>query len=161
MLYSFDDMPDSSRMWVYQANRTFSDEELLIIDKEAKLFVDSWAAHGKGLRAAFQVEKRQFVLLAVDESYHPATGCSIDDSVGFIRNLEQKLDIQLLDRSSVAFYIDNQVVTHPLKSIKSNIEAGKIQKDTPIFNSFINNLKDFRTTWTQPASESWVGKYFS
>ncbi len=160
MLHSFDEMPDSSRMWIYQADRQFSNEEILMIEQESQNFVNSWAAHGQNLKAAYKIEHNQFILLAVDETYHPASGCSIDDSVSFMRNLEQKLGVELLNRSNVAFYADGKVEIQPLKSIKSSIEAGKIGKETLVFNGFINNLRDFRNSWTQPAAESWMSKYF-
>lgn len=147
-------------MWIYQADRPFTNDELLAIEQEAKIFIGSWAAHGKELKAAYKIEHKQFILLAVDESFHEASGCSIDDSVGFVRNLEQKLDIQLLNRSNVAFYIDGKVVVQPLKSLKSKVEDGEIKKDTLVFNGFIDKLEDFRNAWTQPAEESWMGRYF-
>ncbi len=160
MLHSFDEMPDSSRMWIYQADRPFGDDELLEVEQAARIFADSWRAHGNELKAAYKIEHRQFLILAVDESYAVASGCSIDDSVAFIKNMEQKLGIQLLNRSKVALYVDGKVVIHPLKEIKSHIEGGKIKKDTLVFNGFIDKLKDFRSSWTQPASQSWMSRYF-
>ena len=153
-------MPDSSRMWIYQADRPFTTDELILIEQEARNFVNSWAAHGQSLKAAYKIEHNQFIVLAVDETYHPASGCSIDDSVGFIRNIEQKLGVELLNRSNVAFYRDGEVEVQPLKAIKSSIEKGVIDRETLVFNGFIDNLKDFRNSWTQPAEESWMSKYF-
>mgnify|MGYP001208537867 CR=1 FL=1 len=160
MLHSFDEMPDSSRMWIYQADRPFTTDELLLVEQEARNFVNSWAAHGQSLRATYRIEHNQFILLAVDENYHPASGCSIDDSVRFIRNIEQKTGVELLNRSNVALYKDGKVEIQPLKAIKSSIEKGEIDRETLVFNGFINNLKDFRNSWTQPAEESWMSKYF-
>ncbi|XOV92759.1 MAG: hypothetical protein ACFHWX_21460 [Bacteroidota bacterium] len=160
MLYSFDEMPDTSRMWIYQSDRPFTEAEILAIEQEARVFVDSWAAHGQKLKAAYKIEHKQFLLLAVDESFNEASGCSIDESVGFIKNLEQTLGLQLLNRSNVAFYIDGEVVVEPLKDLKSRIDEGQIKKDTLIFNGFINKLEDFRNAWTQPAEESWMARYF-
>lgn len=161
MLHSFDEMPDSSRMWIYQADRPFTTDEVLLVEQEARNFVNSWAAHGQSLRAAYWIEHNQFILLAVDENYHPASGCSIDDSVRFIRNIEQKTGVELLNRSNVALYKDGKVEIQPLKAIKSSIEKGEIDRETLVFNGFINNLKDFRNSWTQPAEESWMSKYFA
>lgn len=161
MLHSFDEMPDSSRMWIYQADRPFTTDEVLLVEQEARNFVNSWAAHDQSLRAAYWIEHNQFILLAVDENYHPASGCSIDDSVRFIRNIEQKTGVELLNRSNVALYKDGKVEIQPLKAIKSSIEKGEIDRETLVFNGFINNLKDFRNSWTQPAEESWMSKYFA
>lgn len=161
MLYPFDQMSDSSKMWIYQAERPFTDEEIVEIEKASRVFIENWQAHGHALKAAFKIEDKQFVILAVDEAHAPASGCSIDDSVTFIRNLEQKLDVGLLNRSNVALQIDGSVVIMPLKEIKSQIDGGKINRDTLVFNGFIDKMKDFRDSWTQPAAQSWMSRYFT
>ena len=161
MLYPFDQMPDSSRMWIYQADRPFTDKELQEVEQAAKAFADSWREHGKELKASYSIKHKQFLILAVDESHAEASGCSIDDSVAFVRNIEQHLGVQLLSRSNVALLVGGKVTIRPLDKIKTGIDEGKINKDTLVFNGFINKMADFRNSWTQPAVESWMARYFN
>ena len=41
MLVNFDQLPEESRVWIYQANRSFSEEELEEINSKLQTFLDS------------------------------------------------------------------------------------------------------------------------
>ena len=90
MLVPFTELPDSSRVWIYQSNRSFSDLELQEITSKLEDFITQWTAHGANLKASFEIKYQRFITLALDQQLNPATGCSIDSSVRFIQDLEQK-----------------------------------------------------------------------
>ena len=48
-LVDFNVLPESSRVWTYQANRTFTDEELEEIKEKLNVFIENWTAHGSDL----------------------------------------------------------------------------------------------------------------
>ena len=96
MYIPFDNLPEESKIWIYQSNRKFSDEEMAEIEVGLKDFVENWAAHGTGLEASYQLKYNRFIILAVNQEIQMATGCSIDSSVQFIQNLEQKYSVDLL-----------------------------------------------------------------
>src|SRR3970040_991811 len=103
MLVDFNTLPDESKIWIYQSNRKFSDEEITEIEKALEAFVTNWAAHGTSLEASFQLKYNRFIILAVNQETQAATGCSIDASVQFIQSLEQKYTVDLLDKMNVTF----------------------------------------------------------
>jgi hypothetical protein len=72
----------------YQATRPFNSSELSIISDDFLRFTNSWAAHGIPLNAGFDIRFNQFVILAADEYVQQASGCSIDDSVRKVKELE-------------------------------------------------------------------------
>jgi len=51
MLVEFNTLPEESRVWIYQANRSFSEEELQEIESKLDVFIQNWAAHGSDLKA--------------------------------------------------------------------------------------------------------------
>ena len=51
----------------------------------------------------------RFVVVAVDEVQALASGCSIDKSVGFIKQLEMDLNLMLTDRMVVVFERDGAI----------------------------------------------------
>ena len=55
MLVSFDKLPDASRVWIYQANRSFTEEELSEIRSKLDLFIEQWTAHGSDLHAGYSI----------------------------------------------------------------------------------------------------------
>ncbi|MBC8109660.1 MAG: hypothetical protein H7Y04_01220, partial [Verrucomicrobia bacterium] len=101
-----------------------------------------------------------FLVLAVDESFNQASGCSIDASVHFLQNLEKNLPIQLFDRLHQAVIMDGKVVFMTQKQIKEAIATENFDKNTLVFNNLIQRVGDLENDWQIPAEKSWLGKYF-
>lgn len=160
MYVPFEKMPWESRVWVYQANRKISPQEQEIIQNKLEKFLDQWTAHNQGLKAAGKLFHQQFLVLAVDEYFSSASGCSIDSSVHFVQELETELGINFFDKSKVAFLHQDQVFLESLPNLKQRIEKGEIKENTITFNNLITNKKELEESWTVPVKDSWLNKYF-
>lgn len=155
------DLPDHSRIWIYQAPRPLTTEEREIIAAELENFTSDWQAHGKDLFAGYGVFHRRFIVLAVDETMQEATGCSVDDSVKLIRRLQDEIQLDLMDRMHITFRSENDlVVSVPMAEFKSMIEEGEIDESTHVFNNLVTNLREFRNNWEIPAGQSWHARFF-
>ena len=84
MLVEFETLPDTSRVWVYQASRSFNSDELTELQEAFNNFITDWTAHGQDLKAGYEMRYNRFIILALDQSVTSASGCSIDTSVHFI-----------------------------------------------------------------------------
>ena len=157
---TFNVLPASSRIWIYQASRKLRKNEAIEITEKAGRFVETWSAHGNDLEAGAIILHNQFLVLGVHEDQTGASGCSIDKSFRFIQQLEKDYNIRLLERSKVAFYIDKEVELFPLAELKLKIDGGTITKDTLIFNNLVDNKGDLEDNWIIRANDSWIKKYF-
>ena len=160
MLANFKDLPETARVWIYQSDSLLTEDNIPVIENAAADFCNQWAAHGTPLFSSFKVLHDKFLVLAVDEGVNNASGCSIDSSVRFIKELEQKLGINFFDRTQVAFLIDNHIYSTDLKEIKNEIGNGKIDADTLTFNLQAQNLQEFNNNWLVQAKDSWMKRYF-
>lgn len=160
MKSDINNMPDHSRVWIYQSTRPFSDSEKTLISAQLDEFTKQWAAHGQQLTATYSIELDQFIVLAVDESHHQASGCSIDSSVRVIQVIEQQTGLTLLDRSKVAFLNGGKIGVEPFNAMKQAVENGVITEDTIVFNNAIQNAGEWKTSWKQPAAQSWLKRFF-
>ncbi|PIB36712.1 hypothetical protein BFP72_15545 [Reichenbachiella sp. 5M10] len=160
MIVPFDQMPESARVWIYQANKSFEPQDLRLIQEEATQFLTGWAAHGAPLKSAFKVLHDKFLILSVDESLNQASGCSIDASVGLVRNLAQKLNVDFFDRTQVCFILQDEIFESPISELKTHIENGKIKKDTLTFNHLVPTIQELNASWIVPAQDSWIKRYF-
>lgn len=160
MFLHFDQLPKSARVWIYQSSRDLTDSEIGSITEELTSFCNGWVAHGAGLRSSFQVLYNRFIVIAVDEGYNMATGCSIDSSVNQIKFFENKYGLNFMDRTQVAFLIDNELYIESLSAIKSKVNEGVISSDTKTFNNLVETVGDFDAEWMIPASNSWLKRYF-
>lgn len=157
---TFDVLPSTSRIWIYQCNRALSPEEEFDILEKATHFTRTWSAHGNDLQAGAKILYGQFLILSVNEEANGASGCSIDKAFKFIQALETDYGINWLDRSKLAFYIENEVYLSPVSELKLKIDTGTITEDTLIFNNLVDKKGDLEHKWIIPAKDSWIKKYF-
>lgn len=160
MYIPFEELPEYSKIWIYQANRKFSDAEFEEIDSALKEFIEGWDAHGTSLEASYVLKYNRFIILAVNQDNQIATGCSIDRSVQFIQNLEQKYKVDLLDKMNVTFRLGEFIAHKPLIDFKKMVKDKAVTADTIVFNNLINNIEEFNTSWEVPAGESWHSRFF-
>ena len=94
----FSELSGDSRVWIYQPSRLLTPEEAAAIDSEARAFVGQWTSHNRDLAAWGGVIENLFLVFMVDETHADASGCSIDKSVAFVRDIEQKFQLDFFDR---------------------------------------------------------------
>jgi hypothetical protein len=160
MRIDFDLLSDNARIWIYQSSRNLTQEEIEAIRQMADNFVIEWTAHGNGLNAGSTILHDHFLILSVDEKINGASGCSIDASVRFIRQLENTFNINFLDRSKIAYLKDGAIVLADLKLIKNEIHSRTITEDTLIFDNLVQTKGALKDQWLVPAKDSWMRKYF-
>jgi hypothetical protein len=159
MFIPFDKIQSSSRIWVYQSDRKFTEQEKAIISEHLQLFTETWAAHGQPLGASFDIRHDQFIILAADESYTSASGCSIDDSVRTIQQLGQKLGADLFNRNLIAFKIKDSIALIPLSEIRQKYQEGFWNESTLMFNNLIQTKGQLENDWIAPSLNTWLKRY--
>lgn len=160
MYIPFQDLPKESKIWIYQSNRKFSDEEIIDIESGLKNFVEGWTAHGTSLEASYLIKYNRFIILSVNQNNQVATGCSIDKSVQFIQELEQKYNVDLLDKMNVTFKNGEFIAHKTLIEFKKMAKEKAVSGTTIVFNNLVNNIEEFEDAWEVPAIESWHSRFF-
>ncbi|AWH85526.1 ABC transporter ATPase [Flavobacterium album] len=160
MYVPFDTLPEESRIWIYQSNRKFSDEEVTEIESSLQNFLENWAAHGAGLEASYQIKYNRFIIIAINQEVQAATGCSIDASVQFIQSLEQKYNVDLLDKMNVTFKNGEHIAYKPLIDFKKMAKEKSVSANTIVFNNLVNTVGEWEEYWEVPAGESWHSRFF-
>ncbi len=52
MIVCFDEISDDARIWIYQSNKLFSNDQIKIIKDRIQDFLNSWTSHGNELKVA-------------------------------------------------------------------------------------------------------------
>lgn len=151
----FQQLPPSTRMWIYQSNRPFSEEDVPKVREYIRQFVRSWASHNVQLAAYGDLLHRRFVALMVDEERAGASGCSIDKSVAFLKALQAEFNVDLFDRMRFSYLDGEQVRTVSRDEFSKLYAEGKIDDETMVFDTLVNNKKDFEERWIVPLKDSW------
>jgi hypothetical protein len=160
MLVPFEDLPLESRIWIYQSNRKFTNEEMIEIENDLSQFLSNWSAHGTSLESSFQLKYNRFIIIAVNQEVQAATGCSIDASVAFIQGLEQKYEVDLLDKMNVAFKQGEFITYKTLLEFKKLAKEKAVSENTIVFNNLVNSIEEWNENWEIPANESWHSRFF-
>lgn len=161
MLVDYQVLPETSRVWVYQADRRLGKEELLVIEKEASEFIKSWTRHGDDLKGGFTVFYDHFLVLAIDESFANASGCSIDSSVRFVKELEAKLSLDLMNKLNISFKDGENINIVSLAEFQDYAKENKITSETIVFNNMVQTKEELLTKWEVPAKESWHQRFLN
>ncbi len=152
-------MPDTARVWIYQSSRPFNDTETIVLTSQINGFVGEWTAHRKTLLAAGAVFYNQFIVLSVDESLNDASGCSIDASVYFIKDIENQYNVQLFERMNFAYLDGETVKTVPSNAFARLYTEGSITDETLVFDNLVNTVGSLKTAWIKPLKTSWHRRF--
>ena len=148
-------LPDTSRVWIYQAQAPLSPKNAQEIETHLTKFADTWVSHNNQLHAFAKVYHHQFLVLMVDENQAGASGCSIDKSVHFMQQLEQHYNIVLFDRMTFTYKDGETIKSAPKQEFAALYKAGTIDDTTLVFDNLIKTKKDFDTQWIKPLGTSW------
>ena len=160
MYIDFDKIPQDARIWVYQANRQLADNEVSKVESYLKPAVNQWVAHGASLLASAKVLHNRFVIIALDQNMNAASGCSIDASTRWFKELGEALNIDFFDRSQ-AYLEGNEIKTFSVFQYKKAVESGLVSPDTVIFNNVIlSTLGDLANKWQTKAIDAPTLKRF-
>jgi hypothetical protein len=144
-----------SRVWIYQADKKLTDQEAQQIQLELDKFTTGWTAHNNQLKAKGEVRYNRFLILIVDESQAGASGCSIDKSVHFMKQIEQHFGINLFDRFNLAYRDGEEILSLPRHAFEDMLKQGKIDTETIVYNNMVQNLTELETKWEVPFKNSW------
>jgi hypothetical protein len=147
------------RVIIYPASRPFTSKESKVITEKLYDFLATWAAHGKALSSSFKIEKNQFIIVCVDEDVEAASGCSIDELSGVLREIEQEFQLGLFDRMKATFVENGEVKTLKLQDFRNGLKNGEISKDIEVFDFSKNTYLAFLSDFLLPLRRSWAGIY--
>ena len=156
-------LPGTSRIWVFGAAEPLTDSARVAIDADLESFLATWAAHGAQLIASHDIVEKQFLIVAVDEQAHGASGCSIDVLLRHLAELESALGISLLDGARI-WYRDETggIVSCGRPEFKARSEQGQVDAATRVFDPTISTLADLRAgRLERTAAESWHARMLS
>ncbi len=140
----FDQLEDQAKVWSYQADRLLTDTEVQWITEQLGPFLEEWAAHGTKLKAYGEVVNHAHLILAVDESAHNASGCSIDTSVRFIKQLEKELQLSFFNRLKMLTLSNGQF------AYVNYADLSDLPVETIVFNNTVSTVGEFKNSWKLP-----------
>lgn len=150
------DFSPNSRIWIYQSNRPFSEQEELEINEQLYNFYIQWTSHGSDVKGWAKLIFKQFVVVMADESHCGVGGCSTDGMVRVIKSFERQYSVDLFDRLTITFLVNNKPQPLPIQQVKYALEKGYIETDTLLFNNTVDTKEKLEESWLVPLNKSWL-----
>lgn len=122
-------------------------------------FIAGWTSHQRQLSACGELQHRQFIILAVDETQSGASGCSIDKSVHFLKQIEAAFGVSLFDRMQFAWWEGEGVRTADSGSFADLYREGRVSPDTLVFDNLVKTRGEWTDGWLKPLSKSWHRRF--
>lgn len=160
MLVSFDSLSEDSRIWIFQSNQFLNPKHIGSIALELNQFLKSWCSHQVSLYAGFTILYDLFVVIGLDQN-QTASGCSIDAMMHTIQQMEEKLEIELLNRTNVSFQLNGKIQIVQLNEFQDLINRDTLNQSTQVFNNLISSKKELKTDWKVPVEKSWHKRYLT
>lgn len=148
-------LPDTSKVWVYQADRPLTYDEIDIVRPMLYDFAQNWNSHGIDVQSYANVFHMQFFVMVADESNLGVSGCSIDSSVHLMKAIEAKINVNLFDRMLYTYFEEEDIKMIHHIDFKEAYDGGKINDNTLMFNNLVNSKEQFIQDWIKPLKESW------
>ena len=159
MISDFKTLSENSRIWIYQSNRSLTEQEKESISILIEDFLNNWKSHGVSLNSGFEIKYNRFIVIAQDQNVQSASGCSIDSMVNFIQKLEKQYNISLIDKLNVSYKHGDYIAYKSLKDFKKMVKNGAVSKNTIVFNNLVTNIHEYKTNWEVPAKDSWHNRF--
>jgi hypothetical protein len=155
----YEQLAPTSKTWVFLAEREFTQPEVKILTDSLTAFTDNWLSHGSLVKGHYKVLHNRFIVFFADEDGEAMCGRAVDASVRFIKDIEMKFGLALLNRNLVAYQKDGKVFSCTLNELSHLSEEGIINPDTIMFNNLVATKADFEKNWMIPLSSSWQQNY--
>lgn len=152
-------LDDTSKVWVYQASRALTHEELDESRPVVFDFLDAWTSHNKDLITYGNIFHQRFLAFFVDESIAGASGCSIDKSVHFVENLGVELNVDFFDRETFTYLKEDNVEEVKRMDLAALVANNVIDMNTLFFDNLVNTKHDFLKNWIKPLNNSWHKRF--
>ena len=155
-LVPFDSLPDDARLWIFGARAALDDVDSARLLGAVDLFLKSWTAHGAPLTCARDFRDEHFLLVAVDERASDASGCSIDGLFRILKEAEGGIGTSLVGGGLVYFRGPEGLVLSCTRREFEHMSAmGEVNGETPVFDTTLTTMADFRARFERSARESW------
>jgi len=147
-----------NKAWEYIISKQLTNEQVQSMKEKGVAFVKGWTAHENQLDASFDIYKNRIIIVKVNENIYSASGCSIDKLTRFIKELESKFSIELLNRLLVAYKKNDTIEVVHSSKIKDLLNSGDINENTIIYNTSAATETELNN-WEQPLKNTWLSKY--
>lgn len=151
----YQNYPDNAKVWIYQSDKQLDKDEIAYLNVQLDDFISTWESHGSMLKATFEIVHDLFVVIFVDEQGDRMCGTAQDNSIKLMKQLEQELEVNFLDRMVQSYKKGDNVEVVKMNDFTALLANNEIDENTIVYNNMITTKIDFDNNWEVPLKDSW------
>jgi len=138
----FQNLHPQSRIWLYISKEKISDITKNNISSLFKDFHKDWKSHGQPVNGQLKFIKENLLVVGADYFPNGMCGRAVDAKVRFINKVNEEFNLDLLNRTNIAFVKENSIVVHNYNNLDAVIKKGLVNKSTVYCNNFSTKNSD-------------------
>ena len=146
----------ASRIWIFQSDRVMNEQEEEQLSAQLKDFISGWKAHGVELLADAEILHSSVVVVGVDESKEPPSGCSIDKAFGVLKSFGGTHAIDFFNRLLVNISYCNSAKILTRDQVQQCLMGKELTSESLVFNSLAQTVGDLRSQTYLALGETWM-----
>ncbi len=138
----FQNLHPQSRIWLYISKEKINDITKNNISLLFKDFHKDWKSHGQPVNGQLKFIKENLLVVGADYFPNGMCGRAVDAKVRFINKVNEEFNLDLLNRTNIAFVKENSIVVHNYNNLDAVIKKGLVNKSTVYCNNFSTKNSD-------------------
>lgn len=158
----FPDLPNEASLWIYAANRSFSEDEKTALIEGLEPFLAQWTTHGHPVLGDAAIAHDRFLLVAGIVPDGELSGCGIDASIQAVKMLFNRLSLDFVPGLDVLYRATDGAVRNVSRpEFRALVQSGAVTAATPVFDLSLTTVGALRQGGLEkPAGRSWHAKVF-
>lgn len=158
MFVELNSLSEEAKVWIYPSSRKFYPQEIEGLNEKLKNFVESWKNDEATFKASFELKYNRFIVFYAEDDV-PLTNTDIDKQVGFILQLQQEYEVELLDKMNVCFKQGEFIQYKDVKEFKKLLKKKSVSSKTIVFDNLVQTKSELENYWEVPITESWYNRF--
>lgn len=138
----FQNLHPQSKIWLYISPVSIDSVTKKNISSLFKDFVNDWKSHGQPVNGQLKFIKKNLLVVGADYFPDGMCGRAVDAQVRFINQINEGFNLDLLNRTNIAFVQQDSIVIHNYNNLVALIKKGSVNKSTVYCNTFSTKNSD-------------------
>jgi hypothetical protein len=138
----FQNLHPLSRIWLYISKEKINGITQNNISTLFKDFHKDWESHGQPINGQLKFIKENLLVVGADYFPNGMCGRAVDAQVRFINKINEEFNLDLLNRTNIAFVKENSIVVYNYNNLDDLIKKGSVNKSSVYCNNFSTKNSD-------------------
>jgi hypothetical protein len=157
-LSAFATLPDDARLWLVAFSQPVDATRLA---PEMEALLGRWRHKGVQYQGTWALLENRVLAVAEPTLASQPSGCAIDGMLRGVRQIAERLGLDLQDPQDVMARLPEGLRTFPRTDLEARLADGTLAAGTPVLDLALLTVGDLRSgRFERPLSATWIGRKY-